>query len=150
MGLAPQPCIRWVAMTRTMMHACASAARLRGGGPILNGGIEARDKRGTPPPRTVIASPSRTSGREGSHNLDDNVSGFRRSCSGTQPHTFGHDTVAREAPERDQQLARQRHNKRLAHRQGIRRSLPIPFGQRTVLLEHKEPPRQLDHHWPYP
>ena len=67
-GLAPQPCIRWVAMTRTMMHACASAAKLRGGGPILNGGIEARDKRGTPPPRTVIASPSRTSGRERSHN----------------------------------------------------------------------------------
>ena len=80
---------------------------------------------------------------------DDNVSGFRRSCSGTQPHTFGHDAVAREAPERDQQLARQRHNKRLAHRRGIRRSLPIPFGQRTVLLEHKEPPRQLDHASPY-
>jgi hypothetical protein len=55
--------------TRTMMHACASAAKLRGGGPILNGGIEAVDKRGTPPPRTVIASPSRTSGRERSHNL---------------------------------------------------------------------------------
>jgi len=33
--LAPQPCIRWVAVTRTMMHACASAAKLRGGGPIL-------------------------------------------------------------------------------------------------------------------
>ncbi len=42
---------------------------LRGGGPILNGGIEAVDKRGIPPPRTVIASPSRTSGRERSHNL---------------------------------------------------------------------------------
>jgi hypothetical protein len=44
--------------TRTMMHACASATRLRGGGPILDGGIEAMTKRGNPPPRTVIASPS--------------------------------------------------------------------------------------------
>jgi hypothetical protein len=30
-----------------MMHACASAAKLRGGGPILNGGMAAMDKRGT-------------------------------------------------------------------------------------------------------
>jgi hypothetical protein len=66
--LVPQPCIRWVAVTRTMMHACASAARLRGGGPILNSGTKAMVWHGTPPPRTVIASPSRTSGRERSHN----------------------------------------------------------------------------------
>src|SRR5271155_3449116 len=36
---------------------------------------------------------------------DDNISGFPRSGGRTQPHTFGHDAVAREAPERDQQLA---------------------------------------------
>jgi hypothetical protein len=57
--LAPQPCIRWVAATRIMMHACASAARLRGGGPILNGGTKAMAWHGTPPPRTVIARLSR-------------------------------------------------------------------------------------------
>src|SRR5277367_2492481 len=32
---------------------------------------------------------------------DDNISGFPRSGGRTQPHTFGHDAVAREAPERD-------------------------------------------------
>jgi len=37
----PQPCIRWAAMTRTMMQSCASAAKLRGGGPILHNGMKA-------------------------------------------------------------------------------------------------------------
>src|SRR5262249_5768227 len=44
--LAPQPCIRWVAVTPTMMHACASAAKLRGGGPILKAGIAAMGETG--------------------------------------------------------------------------------------------------------
>ena len=35
-SIAPQPCIRWVHRTRTMMQSCASAAKLRGGGPILS------------------------------------------------------------------------------------------------------------------
>jgi hypothetical protein len=46
-------------LLHTMMHACASAARLRGGGPILNGGTKAMARHGTPPARTVIARPSR-------------------------------------------------------------------------------------------
>src|SRR6516165_790224 len=78
---APQPCIRWVAVTPTMMHACASAAKLRGGGPILKAGIAAMGESGTPPPRTVIANPSRPSGRERSHNLGQKhqrVSSIRR------------------------------------------------------------------------
>jgi hypothetical protein len=33
---APQPCIRRVARIRTTIRPCASAAKLRGGGPILN------------------------------------------------------------------------------------------------------------------
>src|SRR5271170_4229330 len=80
---------------------------------------------------------------------DENISGFPRSGGGTHPYTFGHDAVAREAPERDQQLARQRHDQRLARRRGIRGSLPIPFGERTVLLEQEKPPRQLDHPAPH-
>src|SRR5271168_2454411 len=71
---------------------------------------------------------------------DENISGFPRSGGGTHPYTFGHDAVAREAPERDQQLARRR---------GIRRSPPIPLGERTVLLEQEKPPRQLDHAVPH-
>jgi len=39
--IVPQPCIRWVRRTLTMMQPCASAAKLRGGGPILAYGIEA-------------------------------------------------------------------------------------------------------------
>jgi len=132
-----------------MMHACASAAKLRGGGPILNCGIEAMAKRGTPPPRTVIASPSRPSGWERSHNLGRQHQRVPRSGGRTHPYTFGHDAVTRQTPERDQQLARQRHDQRLARRRSIRGSLPIPFGERTVLLEHEEPPRQLDHAAPH-
>jgi len=36
--IAPQPCIRSVHRGLTMMQSCASAARLRGGGPILRNG----------------------------------------------------------------------------------------------------------------
>jgi len=34
----PQPCIREVHNDLTMMHPCASAAKLLGGGPILETG----------------------------------------------------------------------------------------------------------------
>src|SRR5919202_4008826 len=41
----------------TMMQPCASAAKLRGGGPSLTRGVEAVVLVGRPPPRTVIGSP---------------------------------------------------------------------------------------------
>src|SRR3954451_4332985 len=37
--IAPQPCIRQVHRGLTMMQSCASAAKLRGGGPILENGV---------------------------------------------------------------------------------------------------------------
>src|SRR4051812_38953809 len=37
--IAPQPCIRQVRRGLTMMQSCASAAKLRGGGPILRNGV---------------------------------------------------------------------------------------------------------------
>ena len=40
--------------TQTMMQSCASAAKLRGGEPILFLGTKAMTQAGTPPPRTVI------------------------------------------------------------------------------------------------
>ena len=46
----------------TMMQPCASAAKLRDGGPILPLGMTAMSHLGTPPPRTVIGDPV-TSGR---------------------------------------------------------------------------------------
>jgi hypothetical protein len=48
--------------TRTMMQSCASAAKLRGGGPILFLGMKAMAQTGTPPPRTVIGDPSQADG----------------------------------------------------------------------------------------
>src|SRR6478672_8198950 len=39
--------------TRTMMQSCASAAKLRSGGPILPFGVRAKGRLGIPPPRTV-------------------------------------------------------------------------------------------------
>src|SRR5215213_2239383 len=38
--IAPQPCIRSVHRGLTMMQSCASAAKLRGGGPILDNGVK--------------------------------------------------------------------------------------------------------------
>ena len=49
--------------TRTMMQSCASAAKLRSGGPILPFGIEAKETVGNPPPRTVIGTPSQADGQ---------------------------------------------------------------------------------------
>src|SRR3954471_7084785 len=54
------------ARVRTMMQPCASAAGLRGGGPILQRGLEAIGTLGSPPPRIVISGPpdDRWAGRE--------------------------------------------------------------------------------------
>src|SRR4051794_24125990 len=38
--IAPQPCIRSLQGDLTMMQSCASAAKLRGGGPILENGVK--------------------------------------------------------------------------------------------------------------
>jgi hypothetical protein len=46
------------ARTRTMMQLCASAAKLRDGGPILPFGMKAKETRRDPPPRTIIGDPS--------------------------------------------------------------------------------------------
>ena len=55
-SLAPQPCIRLgPCRTRTMKQPFASAARLRGGGPILDFGFEAMTVFGSPPPRIMIS-----------------------------------------------------------------------------------------------
>ena len=44
--------------TRTTMQSCASAAKLRSGGPILPIGMKAMGLVGNPQPRTVIGTPS--------------------------------------------------------------------------------------------
>jgi len=49
--------------TRTMMQSCASAAKLRSGGPILPFGVRAKGRLGIPPPRTVIGVPPQAYGQ---------------------------------------------------------------------------------------
>ena len=49
--------------TRTMMQSCASAVKLRSGGPILPFGVRAKGRLGIPPPRTVIGVPSQACGQ---------------------------------------------------------------------------------------
>ena len=46
-----------------MMQSCASAAKLRGGGPILNRGSKAMSNIGLPPPRLVICGLVSTRGQ---------------------------------------------------------------------------------------
>jgi hypothetical protein len=45
------------------MQSCASAAKLRSGGPILPIGIKAKGPVGNPPPRTVIGAHHRGTNR---------------------------------------------------------------------------------------
>src|SRR3954467_14021272 len=73
-----------------MMQPCASAARLRGGGPTLNRGSRAMFGVGLPPPRIVIGGPSRTRGpapkpSRGPLRGRANVSGRRATPSGASP-----------------------------------------------------------------
>src|SRR5438132_2132272 len=51
--------------TRTMMQSCASAAKLRSGGPILPFGVRAKGRLGIPPPPPVIGAPSQAYGQAG-------------------------------------------------------------------------------------
>ena len=46
-----------------MMQSCASAAKLRSGGPILPVGMKAKGRLGNSPPRTVIGVPSQADGQ---------------------------------------------------------------------------------------
>src|SRR5258708_13819333 len=125
-----------------MMHSCASAAKLRGGGPILFLGTKAMAQAGTPPPRTVIGDPSQADG------LGPKLSGVfsdLRSLRQAQNHAIWHHALAHQAPQGDQKLARQGHDHGLASTAGVLGTGPKPLRQGTVFLEHEKSPRQLHH-----
>src|ERR1700734_1965827 len=70
---ALHPCIRLApCWGRTMKQSFASAARLRGGGPILTNGSMTVFWLGSPPPRIVIGQPGK--------------GGFRLACRNTARH----------------------------------------------------------------
>src|SRR5271168_4259177 len=147
--------------TRTMMHSCASAAKFLGGGTILSLGAKAMAGCGSPPPR-IVAPLERIRARRGKKKLlfskergkprslsspGDRCSGSRRA---EQLDAGRHGPVLDEAPQVDQQLARQRDDHRLAHpARSIGGARLEPFGQRAFLLEHQKPPGQLDHAAPH-
>lgn len=125
----------------TMMQSCASAAKLRGNGPILRSGSVAIVKRGSPPPRIVI-------GRARWVCLSGRVLFLPRSHVSRRPHddalrrlTRGH-----KKPQRNQQLSRQRHDHCLARDTAfIGRSRLEPLRESAVFLEEEKSLCQLDH-----
>jgi len=140
--IAPQPCIRWVYITRTMMQSCASAAKLRSGGPILPSGMKAKETPRDPATsnrhrRTV------TRGRTGPKLLS--TFSVLRSLCGTQNDAFRHIALPHEPPQGDQELARQGHDHGLACAAGVLGAGSKPLCQGAVLLEDEKSPRQLDH-----
>src|SRR3954453_9711338 len=143
--IAPHPCMRLVHKDLTMMQSCASAAKLRGGGPILRNGAtpwsasgdrhlgssaETDDVLFVRAPRTcpVRILPSRCSQNDASRHL-----------------ARGH-----HSPQCDQQLSREGHDQGLARvTTGVGRPRPVPLRQRTLLLMKQEAPGQLDHPAPH-
>src|SRR5262245_13360795 len=126
-----------------MMQSCASAAKLRGGRPILCGGIKAMPGYGTPPPRTVIGDLSQRADR--AETVMSVPSRDLPSLCGTEDDALGHHAIAREVPQGDQKLARQGHDHGFARTAGVLRAGPIPLCQGALLLEQEKAPRQLDH-----
>ena len=125
-----------------MMQSCASAAKLRNGGPILPFGMKAKGHAGIPPPRTVIGASSQANGRD--QNCGDTFS-VLRSLGRTQNDTVRHNALPHEPPQGDQKLARQGYDHRLSSTASVLGASSKPLRQGAVLLVQKEPPRQLNH-----
>src|SRR3712207_9500409 len=117
-----------------MMQPCASAAKLRGGGPSLTRGVEAIVLVGQPPPRTVIGACYAAAGPELVLCL------LSSSC---RPRTQG-DAGRRfsgcgEPPQGQQQPPRHRDDQRLARAgPGVRGPPPVPPPQRALPPEYQE------------
>src|SRR4051812_38654320 len=145
-NLAPRPCIRLDPPgVRTMKQPCASAARLRGSGPILTTALPARQCVGLPPPRIVISVPPRQRSRMPKLYSCRQSSPGRSRCDRPHAHAVWDYPCRHHSPHRDEQLAREGDN-----HGGLARALSalgpgaIPLRQRAVLLEQKKPPGELD------
>src|SRR3974390_1632322 len=132
-----------------MMQCCASAAKLRGGGPILRNGLLSHGPHGTPPPRNVIGDPSQAL-RTGPKLSKDLGAAPPVSVCWTQDDALGHHAIANLVPERDEQLARQGHDHLLARGAGVLGASFKPLCQGAVLLIHEKAPRQQHHAAPDP
>jgi hypothetical protein len=99
-----------------MMQSCASAAKLRSGGPILPIGMKAKGHVGIPPPRTIIGAPSQANGQDG--NCRGTFSILHSLCR-TQNDAVRYNALPNEPPQSDQKLACQGHDHGLASAAGV-------------------------------
>jgi hypothetical protein len=97
--------------TRTMMQSCASAAKLRSGGPILPIGIKAKGQCRVPPPRTVIGARHKRTDKAETFGVPSASSVLL--CR-TQNDAVRHNALPHKPPQGDQKLARQGHDHGLA------------------------------------
>ncbi len=102
--------------TRTTMQSCASAAKLRSGGPILPIGFKAKGLVGIPPPRTVIDAPSQAHGQ--GRNRRGAFGVFRSLCR-AQNDAVRYNALPHEPPQGDQKFARQGHDHGLASAESV-------------------------------
>ena len=109
--------------TRTTMQSCASAAKLRSGGPILPIGFKAKGLVGNPPPRTVIGL---SQAYEQGRNCRGVFSVLRSSCR-TQNDAVRYNALPHESPQGDQKLARQGHDHGLARTESVLGTNSIPL-----------------------
>src|SRR6516165_4280060 len=137
---------------QTMKQSYASAGKAPRRRVHSPSGIAAIAVCGLPPPRIVIGYPAHQM-QSGTRTLLVLSRSFKSVCSRRRPQldTVRHLTDRDQAPQRDQQLARQCHD----HRRLARAARPlgpraVPLRQRTVFLEHQEAPRQLDQPTSYP
>ena len=113
-----------------MMQSCASAAKLRSGGPILPFGMKAKGPVRIPPPRTVIGALTSVGTRP-------KLSGFfqrPRSLGRTQNDTIRDNALSHEPPQGDQKLARQGHDHGLSSTASVLGAGSKPLRQGAVLL----------------
>src|SRR5215472_5792184 len=98
------------------MQSCASAAKLRSGGPILPIGMKAKGLVGNPPPRTVIgAHHKRTNGAE----TVGVPSASAIHCDRTQNDAVRYNALPHEPPQGDEKLARQGYDHGLASTESV-------------------------------
>ena len=124
-----------------MMQSCASAAKLRSGGPILPIGMKAKGHVGNPPPRTIIGprhkrmDKAETVGVPSASSV--HCAGRKTMPSGTTPsRTSRHRAIKSLRAKATIMVLR------------VPRAFSVRLettAQGAVLLEHEQPPRQLNH-----
>ena len=121
------------------MMSCASAAKLRAAGPILTVGICAMSRAGSRHLGSSIGSPALNASASAEEVKDALPRGLSQPDARSRP----------PPPERDQQLACQRDNHRLARAStAIGSAGLVPPGQCALLLKPQKAPGELDHAGP--